>query len=147
MASAVLGISASQFDAAIAPLISKKYVKMNGRARYFFAPAFVKAYCDRAATMAVRDRSGGAEDGEEFGGDSPALERQRALRADLLEIELGQKRGELISVKDWEGLTDRIWGPIRRMGESMQRLFGREGLNLHRELVKELETELVVDAA
>jgi hypothetical protein len=54
--------------------------------------------------------------------DSEALERYRAARAGLAEIELAQRRGEVILLNDFEAVMPSLFGPWRTFSEHLKRL-------------------------
>lgn len=58
--------------------------------------------------------------------DSEALERYRAARAGLAEIELAQRRGEVILLNDFEEVVQAIFGPYRSLAEFVKRLENAE---------------------
>lgn len=61
--------------------------------------------------------------------DSEALERYRAARAGLAEIELAQRRGEVILLNDFEDIAPAIFGPYRSLAEFVKRLENAELLD------------------
>lgn len=61
--------------------------------------------------------------------DSEALERYRAARAGLAEIELAQRRGEVILLNDFEEVVQAIFGPLRSLAEFVKRLENTELLD------------------
>ena len=142
-AAKLVDMPVTTFDNQIATKLPAAAVRKVGRRWIYFAPTIVKALTDHQGPT----RTSGEDDDGYGDFNSPALERQRAARADLLEMEREERSGRLIDVDEWQRRTERIWGPVRRLGEQLQRLFGRPGLGLHREFVKELESELVTDAA
>ena len=57
--------------------------------------------------------------------DSPALERYRAAKADLAEMQLERERGELISRDHVRAALGRWAGPLRRAGEILEKQHGQ----------------------
>ncbi|MCP4591815.1 MAG: hypothetical protein GY842_13850 [bacterium] len=58
------------------------------------------------------------------GGPSPALERWRRARATLAELEVGQKRGQLLPRDQVRELHSRMAGVLRSAIDRLQREFG-----------------------
>jgi hypothetical protein len=60
------------------------------------------------------------------GSDSPALERYRTAKAELIELDLSERRGELIPRDEIHNLFTRMGSRLRQAGETLQRKFGAE---------------------
>jgi hypothetical protein len=60
------------------------------------------------------------------GPTSPALERYRAARAALVELDLARRRGELIDRDQWQQFMLHAAGLIRSAGEGLLKHFGPE---------------------
>lgn len=61
------------------------------------------------------------------GADSPALERYRAARADLAEMDAAERRGQLVNMEEFFGWhSNEVSLPIRRAIEALQTRFGPE---------------------
>jgi phage terminase Nu1 subunit (DNA packaging protein) len=74
------------------------------------------------------------------GGDSPNLERYRAAKAALAELELEERKKKIISVQE---LRTVVLGPcagfIRRAGERLGKRFGLEALNTINDALSEFD--------
>lgn len=64
------------------------------------------------------------------GTDSPELERYRKFRADLAELELGERNGSLIPKAKLEPTFTQYAAAVRRAGESLQREFGNAAIEM-----------------
>ncbi len=79
-----------------------------------------------------------ATDPELAGGDSPALERYRAARAELAEFELKLKRGDLMARVDvHEGLSE-AGAILRRKAVRLRKLFGDEAAQIIADAVDDM---------
>ena len=73
-----------------------------------------------AVMLKMRGRRGGDGSPEAeadpllAGPASPALERYRAARADAAEMEVAQRRGDLLPREKWESSIETIVGPVKR---------------------------------
>lgn len=95
IAAAALSMSTNNLDQRIRPRLDKKSVKGSGKTLRLFLPAVVAAYMTQQQELQPTDPL-------LAGGDSPALERYRAARAEMSEIELARIKGELIPAKEVE---------------------------------------------
>ena len=110
-------------------------------------PGVPGAYCVEdcrawiSARMDRRHRHSGHddEDTEASSADSPQLERYRAARADLAELELAKKRGELIAADDVSSFLQQFAILMRGFGERLGKVSP--------ELASELESVLSQGAA
>lgn len=59
-------------------------------------------------------------------GNSPALEKLRAAKAALAELDLQERRGTLISVEKSKEIGERWASKIKRMGERLGKRYGRD---------------------
>lgn len=75
------------------------------------------------------------------GGDSPALEEYRRAKARLAELELAQKRGELLAAEEVEDNLNKIADTIRGLCEQTKLRFPPEYLELVNECLEDLERE------
>ncbi|TWT57242.1 hypothetical protein KOR42_06000 [Thalassoglobus neptunius] len=76
-------------------------------------------------------------------GDSDNLERYRGARADLAELDLLERRGELVDVaKINEAWSARI-GRLAALAEWLDRRFGVDAGDMAREVFEDLSTEVI----
>lgn len=74
-----------------------------------------------------------------YAGSSPALERQRAARASIAELELAQRRRELVPVADLRPALSQISSRLREAGDQLRRQFGPEALDVLIEAVDDCD--------
>ena len=80
-----------------------------------------------AQAVAAWIKQGVAPDGDPLmaGGDSPSLERYRAAKADLAEMDAKVRRGQLVDVDQLiEWWTVEVASPLRRATAALQARFG-----------------------
>lgn len=111
---AVLGISAMQVS---------RLQKTEGAPTGINVPEFVGWYVERQLRRATTQAGG---DPDMVGGDSPALERYRAAKADLAELDRDERRMKLIPRDQAEESARMRAQVMRRAGEKLQRRFGVE---------------------
>lgn len=75
------------------------------------------------------------------GGDSPALEEYRRAKARLAELDLAQKKGELLAAEEVEDNLNKIAETIRGLCEQTKLRFPPEYLELLNECLEDLERE------
>ncbi len=80
-----------------------------------------------------RERIPGDEDPLLASGDSPGLERYRMAKAQLAELDLGRRQGELIPVEALDAGLMALSAAYRRGVEQAQRLFGPEVVSIFEE--------------
>lgn len=85
----------------------------DGRPLRFFLPDWMEAY------VKYRTANGLEIDGDLAAPDSPGLERYRIAKANLAEIELAQKRGELVPLDHFQQITATALGHVSRAAETM----------------------------
>ena len=73
-------------------------------------------------------------------GDSPALERYRLAKAKHAELDLEQRRGELIDLAKCRDLFGRWGSVIRKMGERVSKRFGVEANQMVAEAIDECDS-------
>lgn len=82
--------------------------------------------------------------GTSAGSDSPGLERFRIAKANLAELELQERKRQLVSVDRVRSILTRWSGPLRRLGESLSKRFGTEASLAFNEALEECES--VIDS-
>ena len=73
-------------------------------------------------------------------GNSPALERWRKAKAEMAELDLGRKRGELIPVLELRERLNEMATIIRQHGEAMEKVGGSGARREFDEMVDDLES-------
>jgi hypothetical protein len=130
-------LSVERFDAAIRPLIPAEAAKKSGRRVLLDGRAVIDAIVAHRAQTGTT-----SEDPLMAGGDSPALERYRAARASLAELELERQRKTHISLSDIETMLNRFASLIRRAGETLQRRFGNDSSDILNTAIDDAEAVL-----
>lgn len=64
------------------------------------------------------------------GGDSDNLERYRGFKADLAEIDVQERREEMVNLEKVKPVFLKSLGFIKAMGEKLDRRFGNEALEI-----------------
>jgi hypothetical protein len=138
LAAALVGVSPAHFSQSIAPRIGQEHRRTEGKGHLFFAPAVVAAFV--AHKLAIEAAKADAEDEALLSGDSPNLERWRAAKADMAEMDVALRWARLIDVDQWRDRTRPMFECLKRFGESLQRTFGREAAIQFNETMDELKT-------
>ena len=73
------------------------------------------------------------------GGSSPALERYREERALLARLDRLERQRELIAVQEMRGMLDRFAGVLRRSGETLERRFGPDAMQIYIDAINDGE--------
>lgn len=73
-------------------------------------------------------------------GDSPALERYRLAKAKHAELDLEQRKGDLIDKEKCRDVLGRWGAIIRKMGDRVSKRFGTEANQMIRESLDECES-------
>jgi hypothetical protein len=74
--------------------------------------------------------------------DTPAAERLRIIKGDILELDLGVKRKQLMARDDVREIMRTLCGLIRNATESLQREYGNDAADIIRDAINELEPEM-----
>lgn len=106
-------------------------------------PAVVKALHDFFASNAHKLAAVKFDDPLMAFGEGPALERYRVARAELAELELGKRRGNLLPRKQIRELLNSLAPILRGCGDQLQRRCGREALEILDEHLTVWEREIV----
>jgi hypothetical protein len=130
----VLGISSQTFDDAIRPRLSDTAATGAGRNLRFDLSACVAAL---VTYRLEQQKPAASEDPMLVGGDSPNLERYRAAKAALAEMELEEKKKTHASLKDLNDALMRFASLVRRGGEILQRKFGNQASDILNESIDE----------
>lgn len=98
---------------------------------YIEAAAITELWWERkhaARLKRRRDLDEGAEDDglDEAQQSSPALERLRAANAELAELELARRKGQLVEIEDLRRAMDALTTNARMFGERLRDRYGPE---------------------
>lgn len=92
---------------------------------------------------ARRDAAGGDLDAALLAGErTPALERLQTARAGIAELDLAQKRGDLVDRRDFQALLQRVAHIMRGCGDALQRAYGADAQNVLDEGITEVLREI-----
>lgn len=123
-AAGVFGVTPQGFRSSFLQMIKPEYIQPGAKRKPLrvYGPAVVDAYLDRELTKRI-DRNDGLV---VEGGDSPNLERCRLAKAQLLELELQQKKGVLLPREKVRSGLGRFAAIIRQLGERLGKRHGPE---------------------
>ena len=133
-------MTADGFRRQIRPLLSEQDVRTAGQGRgrktYVYLRGAVQAFADKEAQRQVRAVAG--PDAELLvGGDSPALERYRLAKAQLTEIDLDQRRRNVITMEAAKRLFGTVAAHLRRGLDTLQRQFGRDAYTVMKDCLED----------
>lgn len=134
-AAEIFGVSSSNFVHTFRPLVPAAAIRQDGR------NTFIKVR-DLIDALVARERAKGASAEDELlagGGDSPALEKYRAMRAGQEEIKLQRMRGQSVQVDEVKTGLQQIAGAVRRGIERVQRAYGNDAAEMVLEPLTEFE--------
>lgn len=81
----------------------------------------------------------------DMAGDSPALERFRAARANLAELEFAERSGTMVQVALIQRGLALLAAPLREAIEALQKQFGAEARDIMEEGLAEFERRMMED--
>lgn len=124
----LLGVSSQHFRAEYRGLVPGEAVRSRGpgKAVEIHGPTLFAAIQAKAAAVALKAVQP-APDADPLlspGSDSPQLERYRAAKADLAELDLAQRKGALVDVVLMNQQLRGALEPLRAACETLQRSFG-----------------------
>jgi len=130
------GTTPQNFRQTILPLVPASCQKKDGRRLLVFGRGCLEAwYANRLRKEIDRDPMEGD-------GESPSIERWRHARADLAELELEAKKGNLVRREEiHKGLVE-LAARLRQFGETLQRDFGADAHRLLEELLDDYQREV-----
>jgi hypothetical protein len=132
---AVWGVSVQGFHKSVLPHAPEEAIDRREKPLLVCGPGLLKAYV--AKELAKQSQSDPMT-----GPSSPNLERWRAARADLAELEREQREGNLIPREEIHDGLVRLAARLRKFGETLQRQFGPEAHRLLEELLDDYQHEL-----
>jgi hypothetical protein len=135
-AAKLCGVSTKTFDDSIRPLIPADAVKGAGAKLRYFGPAFVAAL--------VRHRQKVDADGKVKPEEAmPNLERIRDYKAQLVEMDVQTRRGELVQLEKVKRAIAGGFVAFRGTGDQLVRRFGNDAGDLFNEGVAEFEHKAI----
>jgi hypothetical protein len=137
VAAKICGLSTTQFDVKVVPLLESDAIRPDGRRKVYSILALVKVL---TAKLQPAKKLGGEEADLWSDYDSPNLERLRAAKADQAEMDVEERMGRLIRVEQWQERQRGLFSAIKRFGETLQHQFGREAVLIFNEFVEDLKT-------
>lgn len=133
----VFACQPQNFDKTYRPCAPPDAVRKVGTSVFIHARKLIDALVERARTDV-----GEADDALMGGSDSPGLERYRAAKADLTEMERDRQRKQLFRLMDVEPRLMQLSGLLRGVSENLRRRHGNEAGDLLDEVLNEWERGL-----
>lgn len=137
-AAEIFGLTVMGFRTSILPLVQEEdRRKPKPNVVLLRARGVIEAY---AAKLAARSTERPTTDDDAVmmaGGNSPALERFRAAKAELTEMEVARQRRTHVNTRDFHDLLMRFASLVRKGGEILQRRFGPDAADIHNRAVDE----------
>lgn len=129
---AAFGVNRQTFHATYRPLAPASAIKSEGRNTWINLRKLIEAW-------AAKDRVAAGE--EEYGGsDSMNLERVRFAKAEMLEMDLEERRGTHVDVRKLENGIMQFASQVRRTGEILQRRFGSDAIDILNDGITQAES-------
>lgn len=122
--------SVKTFDDKIRRALPASAIRGEGKSLRFYGPEVV-------ATHAKQQQERSSDDPLLDGVDSPGLERYRAAKADITEMERDRLRKQLVKVDEIEPALQQLAGVLRDAGERLARQYGNEAAGILNEAVDE----------
>jgi len=143
---AVFGITPQRIHGIIKELPAEavRLAVKRGEPTWINGPAFVSWWVERAVQRRrpVRGENGDPLLVGEGGPASPALEKYREARAALAELELGERRRDLLPRSAVHEVFGRVAFRLRDAGEQLQREHGSEAHEVLNEALDDAEREM-----
>jgi len=133
---AIFGMTAQGFHKQLRPLIAPEDVTDAGKRGEVRIRA--RGAIDAHVQKAI-EKAAAKPDPLLQGAASPQLEKYRAARASMAELELAEKRGELIRLSELQPAFREYGSALRRAGELLQREFGNRASEILNEVLAEAE--------
>lgn len=115
-----LGLKVDNLDKQFRRLLPETAVRKAGKVVEYHGPTLTEIYVGKRAPLPMSD------DPLMDGSDSPALERYRAAKADLAELELATKRKELMPTGAVLETAQAFTTPLRALIQRWERRLRRE---------------------
>lgn len=137
-AAAILGISERWFDTQVRPRLPEEAIKTEGKALRFDGAAIVKFWIEYQREQNAPAQTNAGDDPEIYsGGNSPELEKLRAVKRQLAEHELAVKRGEVVDLTEVAPKCFRIADIHRSAWERAEKVGGKQIGEIGQEAVDE----------
>jgi len=81
------------------------------------------------------------------GKETAAMRRYREAKANMIELDLAERQGQLVPLDQMHARLTRICSGLRRAGEVLQRRFGTEAWDILNDALDEAEREFFGDVA
>lgn len=138
-AARLLGCSVQNIRTNYLPKLAGDNVIQGRPVRIRFA-ALIDLIVERRVEERTRAPAPTSDDPLLADGDSPALERYRLAKAKHAELDLEQRRGELIDLSKCRDLFGRWGSVIRKMGDRVSKRFGVEANQMVAEAIDECDS-------
>ena len=138
-AAKLLGCSVQNVRSNYLPKLGGDDIITGRPVRVRFA-ALVESIVARRVAEAIRQQPQPAADPLLVEGDSPGLERYRLAKAKHAELDLEQRRAELIDLAKCRDLFGRWGSVIRKMGDRVSKRFGVEANQMVAEAIDECDS-------
>jgi len=141
---AFLGISWTQLATKYVPMLAEVDVRKHDGRRLIRGRALVDVFArtDRPPGRLPQSAMQG-EDADLFqSGSSPALEKYRAARAEMVELELATKRRSLVPRHEMADVLTVIADRLRSATEQIERRFGRDAAEIIAEALDDAGREI-----
>lgn len=123
---AMLDISDMSVELYLGKLIPADAFRGEGLTLEFHGRSIITAWAIKNFAKVAASVPGSGVDEMLVEGDSPALERYRNARAAMSELDLAERRGELVNLIEFRDVHQRAARVLRKTGEQLQRKCGHE---------------------
>jgi len=146
-AAAFLDVSETFLDKEIRPFLDKRDTRKDSRGRVqVYGRAIVDFMVRRSLEQQTKPLAAVGDDAELFAGpDGPHVERWQKARAEKLEIEVAQLRGQLVPRESVRGGLAKVAALFRDFGDQLQKRHGAEAHRLLEETLNEVERVIQED--
>lgn len=144
-AAELIGETVDVLDKTLRPMLPVGSEMGRGASLRIHCGNLVQVWCRAKIDAVIEKASGAAGDdaeGEMGGPPSQALERFRAARAEMVELELAERKKVVIPMDDAETAVRLILQPLAKMAETLQRRFGAEAFTIVEHAVSQSEALL-----
>jgi hypothetical protein len=136
-----MGVSPQAFEKSYRGLLPADATKGKGTATRIHFRSLIDALIAREVSK-VREALGAGDDALVYGGgDSPNLERLRAAKAKLAEMDLEERKGTHADLGKLDSALKRYGITLNRTGEVLQRKFGTEVADIFNEALEQAQAE------
>lgn len=135
------GVRPEHFDKSYRSFVPEDLIERSGR-RVLFRLGSIRAIVDGLVAQQRELARAVVDDPMLAGADSPALERYRALRAEMVERDLRERDRELLPAEHAEDLVNIVVGRVRACGEQLTLRFGNDAQAILDEALDDAEREI-----